>query len=128
MARHVNDAEPVEDRLRERLAALRLLTAQEVGEVAAGSRVATAGLVINRQRPGTAKGVVFVSLEDESGVANAVVFPDLFEKRRLIITQHPALIVEGKVQTREGVIHIKAERIEPLLATDLPAAASHDFH
>ena len=105
-----------------------LWRADELPLAADGDRVRIGGSVICRQRPGTAKGVVFVSLEDESGVSNAVVFPDLFETRRLIITQHPALIIEGKVQTREGVIHIKAERIEPLLATDLPAAASHDFH
>ncbi len=105
-----------------------LWRADELPLAVEGDLVRIGGSVICRQRPGTAKGVVFVSLEDESGVANAVVFHDLFEKRRLIITQHPALIIEGKVQTREGVIHIKAERIEPLLATDLPAAASHDFH
>lgn len=105
-----------------------LWCSDELPLAAEGDRVRIGGSVICRQRPGTAKGVVFISLEDENGVANAVVFPDLFEKRRLIITQHPALIIEGKVQSREGVIHIKAERIEPLLANDLPAAASHDFH
>ncbi len=105
-----------------------LWRADELALAADGDRVRVGGSVICRQRPGTAKGVVFVSLEDESGVANAVVFPDLFEKRRLVITQHPALVIEGRVQSREGVIHIKAERIEPLVAADLPAGASHDFH
>ncbi len=92
-----------------------------------GDRVRIGGSVICRQRPGTAKGVVFVSLEDESGVANAVLYPKLFESRRLVVTQHAALVIDGKVQDREGVIHVLAERIEPLLAPDLPEGASHDF-
>ncbi len=112
-------------RIRERFPDL--WRADELALAAEGDRVRIGGSVICRQRPGTAKGVVFVSLEDESGVANAVVFPDLFEKRRLVITQHPALVIEGRVQAREGVIHVKAERIEPLVAADLPAGASHDF-
>ena len=69
-----------------------------------------------------------MSLEDESGVANAVLYPKLFEARRLVVTQNPALVIEGKVQDRDGVIHVLAERVEPLLAPDLPEAASHDFH
>lgn len=93
-----------------------------------GDRVRIGGSVICRQRPGTAKGVVFVSLEDESGVANAVLYPKLFEARRLVVTQHAALVIEGKVQDRDGVIHVLAERIEPLIASDLPEGASHDFH
>ena len=93
-----------------------------------GDRARIGGSVICRQRPGTAKGVVFVSLEDESGVANAVLYPKLFEARRLVVTQNPALVIEGKVQDRDGVIHVLAERVEPLLAPDLPEAASHDFH
>ena len=83
---------------------------------------------ICRQHPGTAKGVVFISIEDESGVANAVVGPDLFERTRLIVTQHPALIIEGRVQARDGVIHVLAETIAPLRCADLPEQASHDFH
>ena len=72
-----------------------------------------AGAVICRQRPGTAKGFVFVSLEDETGVANAIVTPDLFEKRRLVITQESFLRITGKLQNDGGVIHVKAARIEP---------------
>lgn len=86
------------------------------------------GTVICRQRPGTAKGFMFLSLEDESGVANAVVRPALFEKERLTITQFPALIVEGLLQSHEGVIHVKAETIRPLRDAELPAQSSHDFH
>jgi error-prone DNA polymerase len=105
-----------------------LWRADELPLAADGDRVRIGGSVICRQRPGTAKGVVFISLEDESGVANAVVMPALFEKRRLTITQSAALVIEGKVQSREGVIHLLAERIEPLVANDLPVGASHDFH
>jgi error-prone DNA polymerase len=83
--------------------------------------------VICRQRPGTAKGFVFVSLEDETGVANAVVRPQLFEQKRLTITQEPALIITGHLQLHDGVIHIKAEEIRALRCDDLPAEASHDF-
>lgn len=93
-----------------------------------GTRVRLGGSVICRQRPGTAKGVVFISLEDETGVANAVVYSALFEANRLTITQNAALIIDGIVQAQDGVIHIKAERISALRTDDLPAQASHDFH
>jgi error-prone DNA polymerase len=93
-----------------------------------GERVTIAGTVICRQRPGTAKGVVFVSLEDETGIANAVVYASFFEKHRLTITQEPALKITGKLQNVSGVIHVKAEGIVPLRESDLPAQASHDFH
>jgi error-prone DNA polymerase len=92
-----------------------------------GSRVTIGGSVICRQRPGTAKGFVFVSLEDETGVANAVVRPQLFERCRLTITQEPALLIAGRLQLHDGVIHIKAEEIRALRCDDLPAEASHDF-
>ncbi len=93
-----------------------------------GTRIHVGGSVICRQRPGTAKGFVFISLEDESGVTNAVVRPDLFERLRLVITQNPALIIDGRVQAQDGVIHVKAEDIVPLRGDDLPEQASHDFH
>jgi len=92
-----------------------------------GERVTIAGSVICRQRPGTAKGFVFVSLEDETGIANAVVPPSTFEKQRLVITQEPSLIITGKLQNIAGVIHIRAEKIQALSETALPAQASHDF-
>lgn len=93
-----------------------------------GSRIQIGGSVICRQRPGTAKGIVFLSIEDETGVANAIVKPELFEQQRLTITQNPALVIEGRVQSYDGVIHVKAERILPLRCEDLPTQASHDFH
>ncbi len=93
-----------------------------------GSRVQVAGSVICRQRPGTAKGFVFISLEDETGVCNAIVTPALFEKMRLRITHEPFLLIEGLVQTSEGVTHIKARKIDPLPVRQLVGPESHDFH
>ena len=93
-----------------------------------GERVTIAGTVICRQRPGTAKGVVFVSLEDETGIANAVVYAPFFEKHRLTITQEPALKITGRLQNVAGVVHVKTEHVEPLLEASLPPQASHDFH
>jgi error-prone DNA polymerase len=75
-----------------------------------GERVTIAGSVICRQRPGTAKGFVFVSLEDETGIANAIVVPQLFEKRRLIITQEPALRITGQLQNLHGGCHPREGR------------------
>jgi error-prone DNA polymerase len=93
-----------------------------------GSRVKVAGNVICRQRPGTAKGFVFVSLEDETGISNAVVKPDLFEAQRLLITEEPYLIIEGQIQHVDGVIHIKALKIERLNPEIEAASPSYDFH
>jgi error-prone DNA polymerase len=93
-----------------------------------GTRLRVAGNVICRQRPGTAKGFVFLSLEDESGIANIIITPSLFETQRLALVHEAFLIVEGIAQKHDGVLHIRAERIEPLIAERLAAAASHDFH
>lgn len=92
-----------------------------------GSRLRVAGVAICRQRPGTAKGFVFISLEDETGISNIVVRPNVFERLRLVITQEPFLLVEGILQMRSGVIHVRAENIERLPTFALETAASHDF-
>ncbi|MEX2045062.1 MAG: OB-fold nucleic acid binding domain-containing protein, partial [Opitutus sp.] len=92
-----------------------------------GERVTVAGSVICRQRPGTAKGFVFVSLEDETGIANVIVTPRLFERQRFVITQEPALRITGRLQNQHGVIHLKAEKIAALTDAILPVQASHDF-
>src|SRR5204863_3474660 len=76
-----------------------------------GETIRIAGNVICRQRPGTAKGFVFISLEDETGISNAIVDPDLFEDLRLLITHEPFLIIEGIVQNRENVVLIQTRRI-----------------
>jgi error-prone DNA polymerase len=93
-----------------------------------GSTIQIAGNVICRQRPGTAKGFVFISLEDETGVSNAIVDPDLFERFRLVITEETFLLIEGQVQNSDGVVLIKARDIKPLVHERLVGSESHDFH
>jgi error-prone DNA polymerase len=93
-----------------------------------GSAIQIAGNVICRQRPGTAKGFVFISLEDETGVSNAIVDPDLFERFRLVITEEAFLLIEGQVQNSDGVVLIKARDIKPLVHEKLVGSESHDFH
>ncbi len=92
-----------------------------------GSIIQIAGNVICRQRPGTAKGFVFISLEDETGVSNAIVEPDLFERFRLVITEEAFLLIEGQVQHSDNVVLIKAREIRPLLHDQLVGSESHDF-
>jgi len=92
-----------------------------------GSTIQIAGNVICRQRPGTAKGFVFVSLEDETGVSNAIVDPDLFERYRLLITEEDFLLIEGEVQNSENVVLIKTHVIKPLAHNELVGSESHDF-
>jgi len=93
-----------------------------------GSTIQIAGNVICRQRPGTAKGFVFISLEDETGVSNAIVEPDLFEHCRLVITEEAFLLIEGEVQNSDKVVLIKAREIRPLLHEQFVGSESHDFH
>jgi error-prone DNA polymerase len=91
-----------------------------------GRRVRVAGAVITRQRPGTAKGFVFLTLEDETGIANIIVRPDLFSEQRLVIVKEPYLLVEGLLQVQEGVTSVKAERVSGLGGGSPPVEA-HDF-
>ncbi len=93
-----------------------------------GQIICIAGNVICRQRPGTAKGFVFISLEDETGISNAIVRPELFEKLRLVITQESFLQITGRLQTREKVLVIQAQKIERLDAENLVGSSSYDFH
>ncbi|HEV2096419.1 MAG TPA: OB-fold nucleic acid binding domain-containing protein, partial [Chthoniobacterales bacterium] len=102
--------------------------ARDLAQAKHGTIVRIAGNVICRQRPGTAKGFVFISLEDETGVSNAIVAPDLFERMRLLITEEPFLAIEGEVQNTDKVVLIKAQKILPLTNDDLVGASSHDFH
>lgn len=107
-----------------------ILSAAVLATTPDGAMAATAGAVICRQRPGTAKGVVFITLEDETGLANAVVYSDTFEKYRLVITTEPFLLIHGRVQRdNEGTTHLMAIRISAIaIGEALPAGASHDFH
>ncbi|MBX3732510.1 MAG: error-prone DNA polymerase [Verrucomicrobiae bacterium] len=104
-----------------------VLSAAALRRAPQGLRVEVAGQVICRQRPGTAKGVCFVSLEDETGIANVIVAPGLFERERLKITREPFLRIEGRVQQREGTTHVQAVRIHALEIARLRTAGSHDF-
>jgi error-prone DNA polymerase len=91
-----------------------------------GRRVRVAGSVIVRQRPGTAKGFVFLSLEDETGIANVIVTPQLFARHRLTLVAEPFLLVEGILQIQDGVVSVRAQRVHALPAPEY-TIPSHDF-
>jgi error-prone DNA polymerase len=105
----------------------RILSAQELRERKDGEFVRTAGCVIARQRPGTAKGFIFLSMEDESGIANVIITPDLYERQRLLVTRSKFLMAEGLLQNQDGVIHVQAMRLRELSDGALELR-SHDFH
>ncbi|HEY4933994.1 MAG TPA: error-prone DNA polymerase [Terriglobales bacterium] len=121
---------------RNELRRARVLSAQELTQVAQGRYVRTAGCVIARQRPGTAKGFVFLSLEDETGISNAILTPDMVEQHRVVVTSEKFLLLEGVLQNQDGVISVRVERVAPLREvyatnqTDITDAdvRSHDFH
>jgi error-prone DNA polymerase len=103
-----------------------VLRSDELVRTRGGRRVRVAGAVITRQRPGTAKGMVFLTLEDEAGLANVIVRPDVFDRQRPLIMQAPFLVVEGVLQQQEGVTSVRAERVMGF-AGDQPRVPSHDF-
>jgi error-prone DNA polymerase len=92
-----------------------------------GASVRVAGSVIARQRPGTAKGFVFLSLEDETGIANAIITPQLFERDHVTVVHHQFLVIEGTLQNQENVVSVKAQSVRPLNITRAETT-SHDFH
>jgi error-prone DNA polymerase len=104
-----------------------ILSAEELMQRRSNQPVRIAGCVIARQRPGTAKGFVFLSLEDETGIANIILAPDVFEQNRIIVTRNRFLLIEGPFQNQDGVVHVKAQRIIPLDITSADIL-SHDFH
>ncbi len=112
--------------LRAAMNELGVTPANALCKVPNGGLVRAAGAAIVRQRPGTAKGLLFLSMEDETGIANVVVMPDLFDQYRVTLVTEPYLLIEGKVQNVDNVIHVLArrvERLEPLT----PAMSSHNF-
>ena len=111
---------------RPELALRGVLRASDLSSGRHGRRVRVAGAVITRQRPGTAKGFVFLTLEDETGIANIIVRPDLFTDQRTAIVREPYLLVEGILQIQEGVTSVKAERFIAL-GGEAPPIDSHDF-
>jgi error-prone DNA polymerase len=102
-------------------------SAIELQSIRNGTPVRVAGSVIARQRPGTAKGFVFLSMEDETGIANAIITPQLFQENRTVVVHHQFLLIEGTLQNQDNVISVKAQSIEPLLVTRAETT-SHDFH
>lgn len=105
--------------LRDELSARRVIKAEQLTNIRNGERVRVSGLVLVRQRPGTASGVIFMTLEDETGIANIVVWPKLFEQYRREVLGGRLVAIDGPVQSESGVIHVIAERVHdytPLLA------------
>jgi error-prone DNA polymerase len=92
-----------------------------------GRRVRVAGMIITRQRPGTAKGFVFLTLEDETGIANVIIRPDLFARERVMIVEEPFLLVEGVLQNQDGVTSVRAELVQGLAGVSVDFDA-HDFY
>jgi error-prone DNA polymerase len=104
-----------------------ILSAEELKTCRDGQFVRAAGCIIARQRPGTAKGFIFISMEDETGIANVIVTPDLYDRDRLVVTRSKFILVEGPLQNQDKVIHIKAARLTALSDRALEMR-SHDFH
>jgi len=115
--------------LREILNQQGVLTADQLTDIRTHRRVSVAGLVTNRQKPGTASGVMFMTLEDETGYANIVVWPKIIEKQRKVLLSARLMIVHGKVQNESNVIHVIANRLQD--GTGLVEGLktkSRDFH
>ena len=112
---------------RQELALRGVLRASDLPQGRHGRRVRVAGAVITRQRPGTAKGFIFLTLEDETGIANIIVRPDIFAEQRRAVVGEPYLLVEGTLQIQEGVTSVKAERLYGLSGNG-PSVDARDFH
>jgi error-prone DNA polymerase len=104
-----------------------ILSAADLHHLRDGMEVRVAGSVIARQRPGTAKGFVFLSLEDETGISNAIITPQIFRQNHVVVVNQQFLLIEGKLQNQDNVISVKADRIRPLFLTRAQTS-SHDFH
>lgn len=109
---------------RARLRAQGCVTAGELAGLRHGQPVEVAGIVIARQRPENAGGVVFMSLEDETGIANVIIWPDVFARHRLAWVATPQVRIRGRLQRQRGVIHLLAESVAPLNAASEPAGAA----
>lgn len=96
---------------RSELRSRNILSAAELKSRKNGEFVRAAGCIIARQRPGTARGFIFISMEDKTGIANVIVTPDLYDCNRLVVTRSKFLLVEGPLQNQDNVIHIKASRL-----------------
>jgi error-prone DNA polymerase len=103
-----------------------VLRAVDLPQAKNGRRVRVAGMVITRQRPGTAKGFVFLTLEDETGISNVIIRPDLFDRHRMTVVRQPFLIVDGVLQHQDGVLSVRAERVEGMSGG--ASVDAHDFY
>ena len=112
---------------RQRLNDMGITKATDLHRMPDGIHARIAGCVIARQRPGTAKGFVFLSLEDESGISNAIIHPDLYERNRVVVTSGKILLVEGTLQNQDGVVSVKASDVQRLTLSAIDVR-SHDFH
>jgi error-prone DNA polymerase len=112
---------------REEMKRMGIYRASDLAHLPNGRRLRIGGCVIARQRPGTAKGMMFMSLEDETGIANAIFTPDLLQKNRVLLISERFLMIEGILQNQDNVIHIRAEKVSPLSVTRAETV-SHDFH
>src|SRR5580658_10096106 len=112
---------------REEMKRMGIYCASDLAQLPNGHRLRIGGCVIARQRPGTAKGMMFMSLEDETGIVNAIFAPDLLQKNRVLLISERFLMIEGILQNQDNVIHIRAERVSPLSVTRAETV-SHDFH
>jgi error-prone DNA polymerase len=112
---------------RDEMKRMGIYRASDLAHLPNGRRLRIGGCVIARQRPGTAKGMMFMSLEDETGIANAIFAPDLLHKNRALLISERFLMIEGILQNQDNVIHIRAEKVLPLRVTRAETV-SHDFH
>ncbi|HLX82758.1 MAG TPA: error-prone DNA polymerase [Terriglobales bacterium] len=112
---------------REEMRRMGIYRAADLAHLPDGRRLRIGGCVIARQRPGTAKGMMFMSLEDETGIANAIFAPDMLQKNRVLLISERFLMIEGILQNQDNVIHVRAEKVSPLHITRAETT-SHDFH
>jgi error-prone DNA polymerase len=112
---------------RDALCRMGIVCSRDLQSLEDGRKTRIAGCVIARQRPGTAKGFVFLSLEDETGISNAIVTPAVYEQYRRVVTYGKFLLIEGKLQNQENVISVKADVVRPLEISEMEVR-SHDFH
>jgi error-prone DNA polymerase len=98
--------------LRARIAAMRIAACADLKRCRDGARVSVAGVVLVRQRPGSAQGVVFMTIEDETGIANSVIWPNVLERERKAVMGARLVVVHGRIQRHEDIIHVVAARLE----------------
>jgi error-prone DNA polymerase len=113
--------------MRPGLASRRIRTARELSRLPDRASVEVAGLVIVRQRPETSKGIVFVSLEDETGIANLVVMPDVYERCRLVVRGAPFLLARGRVERSGQVVNVKVASVAPLALAPAAGNRAREF-